>query len=167
MKIICTICRVFPFEYTSVCRADTRGHHGRRSCIGEGAHMKLCSEILLESLSRHMVVECIGKKRTTLSLNPPRLLLRGYGLSRRYVFIGRVGELPLPPDNVSCLIVCVGGALPAGWNPKNCCAFSVTSSTDCYLCSISCRIPISATTGGTKNCSVSWIRRLIWMKLST
>lgn len=92
--------------------------------------MKLCTDVLLKELSRYVKVECIGEKRTTLTLHPPIFYYMDMDYEEDMVYIGRIGELPSPPEGVSCQIICVGGALPPDWEPNDCCALSITSEAD-------------------------------------
>lgn len=92
--------------------------------------MKLSSDILLKELSKYVTLEACGNMRTTLTLEAPVFSYAGTPYENDRVYIGRIGELSPPPEKISCQIICVGGRLPAAWNPGNSCAFSVTSETD-------------------------------------
>ncbi|MGI6068853.1 MAG: PucR family transcriptional regulator [Blautia sp.] len=92
--------------------------------------MRLCSDMLLKDLSQYVKVECIGEKRMTLSLNPPIFYSSDLRYQNDIVYIGRIGELPPPPEGVSCQIICVGGVLPPDWEPGSSCAFSISSEAD-------------------------------------
>ena len=95
--------------------------------------MKLCSDILYESLSSRLSVERRGNLHQTLSLNPPVFYYAGTLYQDDMVYVGRVGEMPMPPAEVACLIVCVGGRMPSDWHPRRCCIFSVGSEADILL----------------------------------
>lgn len=92
--------------------------------------MKLSSDILYQSLSQHTAVKCIGKSRDTLSLHTPVFYDSHCEYQNDMVYVGRSGELPSPPHKISCLIISVGGNLPKGWDPGQCCAFVVSAQID-------------------------------------
>ena len=92
--------------------------------------MKLSSDILFQDLTKHFSLVTAGKKRTSLSLEAPIFYYSEMSYENDRVYIGRIGELPPPPKNISCQIICVGGRLPASWNAGNSCAFSIVSEAD-------------------------------------
>ncbi|MCI9487448.1 MAG: PucR family transcriptional regulator [Lachnospiraceae bacterium] len=92
--------------------------------------MKLSSDILFQDLAKHFSLATVGRKKTTLSLEPPVFYYADMPYEDNKVYIGRIGELPPPPENISCQIICVGGRLPALWDAGNSCAFSIVSEAD-------------------------------------
>lgn len=92
--------------------------------------MKLSSDILFQDLTKHFSLVTAGKKRTSLFLEAPIFYYSEMSYENDRVYIGRIGELPPPPKNISCQIICVGGRLPASWNAGNSCAFSIVSEAD-------------------------------------
>lgn len=72
----------------------------------------------------------IGQEFTELTLSPPVFFYGDMSYEDEAIYVGRVGELPAPPEGISCLIVVVGGHLPPDWNPRNSCAFILPNVTD-------------------------------------
>lgn len=92
--------------------------------------MKLCSDILFQALSKHVTVKSSGKPCESLSLIAPVFYDGHSAYQSNMVYIGRTGELPQPTGNVTCLIIAVGGDLPASWNPGKCCLFTIFGEMD-------------------------------------
>lgn len=92
--------------------------------------MKLNADILYESLSRQVAVKRLGANVKSLSLSSPIFFYGDTKYQSDRVYVGRAGELPAPPRDIACLIICVGGGLPAGWNPGRACVFAVVDETD-------------------------------------
>ena len=94
--------------------------------------MKLCTDILYQSLSGHMQIECSGKPIYELILDPPVFWCEGMSYRDGMICIGRAGELPVPSGSVSCLLICVGGRLPTFWTVGRCCVFSIVAETNLF-----------------------------------
>lgn len=92
--------------------------------------MKLSSDLLYRHLSDYVTVEYSGRHCDDLSLTMPLFYCEGMKYEDGVVYIGRAGELPLPPAEARCLIVCVGGRFPSGRDTGMSCIFSVLSETD-------------------------------------
>ncbi|MDL2214247.1 helix-turn-helix domain-containing protein [Clostridia bacterium OttesenSCG-928-O13] len=92
--------------------------------------MKLNADILYESLSRQMAIKRSGSDVKSLILGSPLFFYEDMTLQDGRVYVGRAGELPPPPKDVACLIICVGGGFPSGWTPGKSCVFIVVDETD-------------------------------------
>lgn len=92
--------------------------------------MKLNADILYESLSRQVAVKRLGADVKPLSLSSPIFFYGDTKYQNDRVYVGRAGELPAPPRDISCLIICVGGGISASWNPGRTCVFAVVDETD-------------------------------------
>lgn len=95
--------------------------------------MKLNADILYESLSGQMAVKRLGADIKSLSLSPPIFFYGDTQYQSGRVYVGRPGELPPPSGDVACLIICVGGGLPARWSTGRCCVFLMMDETDILL----------------------------------
>lgn len=93
--------------------------------------MKLGTDILYQELSKSMQVERSGKEINTLTLDPPVFWCDGMRYRSGMICIGRADELPEPPQNLSCLIISVGGRLPT-FRKTSCCVFSIISEANLF-----------------------------------
>ncbi len=95
--------------------------------------MKLNADILYQSLAEHFEVICCGKEIYSLTLEPPLFFREGMEYRTGMICVGRAGELPEPQKVSGCLLICVGGRMPASWNPRCCRLFSIPSETNLLL----------------------------------
>lgn len=95
--------------------------------------MNLNPDILYKSLSEKMDITRLGAEIKSLTLTPAVFFYDTMQYETNGIFIGQPDTLPQPAAGISCLIVCVGGRLPAGWNPKESCAFVIADETDILM----------------------------------
>ena len=92
--------------------------------------MKLCAEILYQILSKYASVSISGTMKNELSLSPPVFYDGHSKYQNNMIYLGRSGELLQPDQKVYCLIICIGGKLPACWDLHNSCLFTISSGLD-------------------------------------
>lgn len=92
--------------------------------------MKLNADIIYDNLIQHFVVKTIGSNIKELVLSRPVFLHSNTEYANNRIYIGRSGQLPIPPRGITCLIVCVGGGLPSEWDTRQCCTFVISEESD-------------------------------------
>lgn len=87
---------------------------------------------MFQNLLEEVTITQIGTPIPTLSLEPPVFWRESMALQTGKRYIGWAEWLPQPATQTRCLILCVGGHLPAGWSPGGSCVFLAPGQTDLF-----------------------------------
>ncbi len=75
--------------------------------------MYLNTNIIFDHLNKYFSVTCLGRKAENLVLHRPLFWRHGMSYENDHVYVCQSGQMPPIPGSTSCLIICIGGRMPA------------------------------------------------------